>query len=929
MKPIEKDFPIESVNEIAEREAHAKEKYRPVLFIHKWWARRLGSVFRTIVLYTLVDENTNVLDERTGEWRKITKEELGNPWLLYLKDVDFGGKIVLDPMMGGGTTVVEALRTGCKVVAQDLNPVAWFLVKKIVEPVNIEDLKNAFKKLESHVADEIKKYYKTICPNCLEEYAKIHNKDPQDVLKEVVEKFKKADDPSEVYEQYWFEAEVFDEKGQKHFKKRMNIFADSMYYFWIKEVPCLACGTKVPLFRGYMLARTRDKKGYHVICSECGNIFVVSDYKKEVTCPRCGKKFNPDKDGNVEGKYYICTNPDCGQKNVIVEAIQRTGKPEERLYTVEYYCPHCGRKDYKQADEVDFVLFEKAREEFKRVEKDWLGKYIPDTEIPKGQETYPRLIENHGYKYWKDMFNERQLLSLGKLLKAILELDVDGNVRKLMVITFSDDLNYQNMLCEYNRAANKLKELFSKHAFHPPINPVENNLWGCGYGLGTFEHIFDKVLFGKQYNIRTFEKYIQNGKTQEKPMKMKIIGKLGNIFNDNDANAMITCGDSSYLDIPDKSVDAVITDPPYYGNVMYSELSEFYYAWLRLALKDKYEYFRSEHVPNATEIIVNKVQGKDEKDFIEGLTAVFKEAYRKLKDDGLMVFTFHHQEEKAWGAVLQSVLNAGFYISAIYPVQSEKSTSTHIFQKANVRYDMVVVCRKRKEEPEKRYWQQIEDEIYFKVQNEIKRLEARRRNLTQEDIFVITIGKCLELYSKHYPEVYKNDKRVSIEEALSTIREIVDSQLMHTRFNQVAEETDTTTAVYLFYMAGKTSISYDSLNKALKMRNIPMKEVLESGLVEKEGSQLLILTPKEKAKIIESKRELPAIDRVHYLYYLWKEGTIFKFEKSLSEDEKTLWSSEPVIKTLEYLYEIENDKTYKDLIKFLKDRWLKQKQLEA
>ena len=176
---------------------------------------------------------------------------------------------------------------------------------------------------------------------------------------------------------------------------------------------------------------------------------------------------------------------------------------------------------------------------------------------------------------------------------------------------------------------------------------------------------------------------------------------------------MLMSGDSSYLPIPDNSVDTVITDPPYFGNVMYSELSEFFYAWLRLALKDKYEYFRSEHVPNETEIIVNEVQGKTERNFIEGLTAVFKEANRKLRDDGLMVFTFHHQEEKAWGAVLQSVLNAGFYISAIYPVQSEMATSTHIFQKANVRYDMVVVCRKRKGKQEKRYWSQIEDEIYF------------------------------------------------------------------------------------------------------------------------------------------------------------------------------------------------------------------------
>lgn len=913
-RPIEIDFPIEQVNEIAEVEAHAKEKFRPIYFIHKWWARRLGCVFRTIVLYSLIDENSMVLDDN-DIWRKITKEELEDPWLLYLKDVDLGGKIVLDPMMGGGTTVIEALRLGCKVVAQDLNPVAWFLVKKMVEVADIDVLKKTFKEVESSIADEIKKYYKTVCPECLKKYSELNKISESKVYEAINQKFKENEDINNIYNFYNFN----ESKGLLEFEN--NIFADSMYYFWIKELNCQNCGQKVPLFRGYMLAQKRDGNGYHVICPDCGNIFDIKDYKKDTTCPSCAKKFNPDTDGNVEGKYYICQK--CGHKNEIVENIKRLGKPQENLYAVEYYCPSCESKGYKRADDFDTKLFKEAQKEYLDIEKEWLGKYIPSTNIPKGQETYPRLIENHGYKYWKDMFNDRQLLSLGKLYKTISNLNVDENIKELFILILSDSLDYNNGFPAYAKLRNHIEHLFTKHAFHPRSEFIENNVFGSKYGRGTFKNEFNKILNGKLFNLNPFEKYVNRHTTFEKKSKMLINGSFGDVFKSN-ANIQISCGDSSFLNISNSSVDAVITDPPYYGNVMYSEISEFYYAWLRLALKDKYDYFQSEHVPNSAEVIVNNVQNKGEKEFIDGLTLVFKEAFKKLKDNGIMVFTFHHQEEKAWGAVLQSVLNSNFYINSIYPVQSEATGSVHIFQKANVRYDMVIVCRKRNENPEKKYWSSLEDQIYLKVEDELKRLEKNKKNLSSEDIFVVAIGKCLEIFSKYYPEVYKNDKKVSVDEALMSIREIVDSQIMHTRFNQVASETDVMTSIYIYYLAGKTSLSYESLNKVLSMRNIEVKEVIDSGLVEKQGSQLFVMVPSErKDKLVTKKVEsMSAIDKVQYLYGLWQsEGKFFTFEKNLSEDEKSMWKNEKVLKTLEYLFEIEKDNIYLDLLKILKDRW--------
>ncbi len=854
---IELDFPIELINPLSEREANSK---RPYQLLHKWWAKRVGCVFRTIILSSLIPDQ---------EWRRLDEIAMRQGvtawhWLYYrqchinenARDHSGHGcaeeliakyckdKIVLDPFMGGGTTVVEALRLGCKVIGLDVNPVAWFITKKSIEPVDLNKLQEAFKRLERTVAPEILQWYRTQCP-----------------------------------------------KGHE---------ADVMYVFWVKTVECSSCGKKTRLFNSFRIATKGGKDA--VVCPACYTVQWVESGSDEVACFACKTKFKPN-EGFASGGKFRCEH--CGREDETVDWVRRTGRaPDYEMFAIEYWCQQCYEearrkgynhnqaraeaRGYKGSEEFDRNVYLQACKEF---EKRKAELPLPEGEIPVEGRSDPRPI-SFGMRRWQDLFNPRQLLCLGILMKAILQIE-DKNVRELMVATLSQSLAGNCLLARYRADQRSLVPHFSLHAYWVPEVPCENNPWGLHQGASTFnacwntaQKAIEWLTYPKEFNF-TAVREISVG---DSPLA-QVTQDANAVLNDDSRCALYarTAEDLSFL--PDRSVDAIITDPPYYGNVMYGELSDFFYVWLRLALKDDYPEFSPPLANKEREIVVNekalvgtgdKGQGtrvKDDAFFREGLLRCFRECHRVLKDEGLLVFTFHHEKPKAWAAVLDAVLQAGFDIKRVWTYHSETIGSLH----SGIRFDTVIVARKRKGEPIEAPWLGLQDEIVSEVRDELKRMLENKAKVSLEDVFVIVIGKALAVYSRHYPKVMREGKQVSLEEAIDDIEALVDEQIDAYYGMVVPAWLDPASRIYCQTLAHRLAVTRDALVKVCRTRNIDFSFFVDRQFIKQEkGGVFKVLKPLkrkeylegfwgEKARARSGVEPLP-IDRAHWLHIAWESG---------------------------------------------------------
>lgn len=937
---LEVDFPILPVNQVAVIEGNAG---KPIYQMSKWWARRRSSVFRSM----LIAAATKAPEDSSHAAKLVWDNYYAN----HQKRGAFQHLKVADIFMGGGTTLVEGSRLGMQMVGNDLNPVAWFVVKQELAEVDLEQVKKLLSDIEAEVKPQIMPFYS--CEGPEGEKGKWTHLTTGQVMPL---DFDPLTIPREQRGDYRYEG------------------PEIIYTFWAKHGPCqvTGCGHRTPIMSSPVMAvKTLTVKHWEQTCVKCGEAFDVEegaarmapdtplfvaptehpfsmlDPRRGVVCPHCGhtemvklgkgknKKVElsllvhpqwlageakqdadglpyggsaqddlaatsrwdsaraakirmlevrgamPDevtcpetnitfapKKGTVPKKsHYACAA--CGTVQDVLTTIKATGKTGPMAaYAVQGYAPKrdvagkaYGGRFFAAYDAAHVRQYDAAFAEWEARKDSDLKDYWPRSELPFGFMTHMNNggIPNHGYTHWWTMFNPRQLLVHTQLLKAIATIgEYDWSVREFVLGSFQNYLRNQSVLAFWHINKDHFVPAMSNNNFHPKSTLVEVGVFSP-MGYGPWSSCVPALLESRNWATQPWEAVsAESLKRKDAVLAGGISGKSEKVFpGDPVKGADVFCGSSTELaKVADASLDLVITDPPFGGLLHYSELSDFFYVWLRLALKSRYpEYFTGDYTPKSLEAVANRAREPEDPDgfYQRLLTQCWREAHRMLKPSGILAFTFHHSEDEPWVAVLESLFDAGFYLEATYPIRSDETkgegAKPGTFGSQTIEYDIIHVCRKRTEEPKPVSWGRMRREVMA----DVRQLQAMLENHAKEglpaaDIQVIRRGKALEYFSRHYGKVFVDEGRaISVKDALVGINQLIDDDADKGK-EAPPVNAEPMTRQFLRTFGTANELKRDQLQKFLKGSITTPDEFVQRGWCTEKNKVFTRIDPQEFAR---------------------------------------------------------------------------------
>src|SRR3990172_1861132 len=341
-----------------------------------------------------------------------------------------------------------------------------------------------------------------------------------------------------------------------------------------------ACQRGVDLFSSYVIARNAypDRKPeVQVVCCSCGHIFRSLNGQKSASCPACNTHFNPDV-APVTGARATCQH--CSKTFPILQTLGGR-RPQFRMYGKLVLTAN-NAKEYLPATEEDHLGYKECS---RRLQEELEKKRIvlPSLSLEDGYNT--RQAMSYGFASWRDFFNDRQLLALGYLQNAILKI-ADQQTRNSLLTLFSGVLEFNNMFASYKgEGTGAVRHMFSHHILKPERMPIEANVWGTQKSSGAFSNLFrSRLLRAIEYREAPVEVKGRTGKGVV--CALPFSGNVQSCWPAQGGFAKrgiyISSGDSAETGLPDNSIDLVVTDPPFFDNVHYSELADFFFAWQQM-----------------------------------------------------------------------------------------------------------------------------------------------------------------------------------------------------------------------------------------------------------------------------------------------------------------------------------------------------------
>ena len=448
-----------------------------------------------------------------------------------------------------------------------------------------------------------------------------------------------------------------------------------LHAFWVQEITCGTCNFRYDAHPTFRLAWDEITKHQWVACAHCSKISRTGLTAKTIRC-RCGG-ITKTSDGRIRNGEVTC--PACGSSEDLIAYARRVkSSPKFNLFAVETLPEGPEKKvdisnrRLRSATEYDRNRYGAAEDRLEELlSKD--PRALPKGTIPRQGRTDNRLID-YGYGDYSEMFNARQKLHLALLGKAIGKLK--GNEREALAIAFSDHLTTNNMLCAYAGGWRRLTPLFSIRAYRHIARPIEINPWLEKNGRGTFPNAVRAV--------------VRASKALKDPLEPGPRGNLKPVKDCSGETVEIVCGDARRMNhIQSHSIDLVLTDPPYFDYIAYSELGHFFTPWFgrfRLIRSLRREGFPKGQLATGSRSI------NAERRFAHRLHSVFQEIRRTCKPHGRIVFTYQNLDGRGWQALAQAMARSGIIPIQTLPLYGDSSAGLHK-RVRSISWDAVMVCR--------------------------------------------------------------------------------------------------------------------------------------------------------------------------------------------------------------------------------------------